>query len=190
MAEFKTINENGVILRRAWAMPNKNTFSIKPFKELIEKYKAKLPENAIILDPFANSNKHGTITNDIDPQFNTDYHLDAKDFLKMFDDNSIDMVLFDSPFSPTQVVTCYRRLEKTVDHHSTSAAFWSDLKKEIGRVLKPGGYCITFGWNSSGICKKYGGNIVEILWVNHGGMHNDTCAVVDKKIGNAEKEKN
>ena len=181
MSEFKTINEDGVILRRTWAMPNKNTFSIKPFKELIEKYKATLPEGAIILDPFANSNKHGTITNDIDPQYGTDYCMDALDFLKMFDDNSIDMVLFDSPFSPTQVVTCYKKLDKTVDHHSTSAAFWSDLKKEIGRILKHGGYCITFGWNSSGICKKYNGNIIEILWVNHGGMHNDTCAVVDKK---------
>ena len=64
MTEFKSIGEDGVILRRAWAMPNKNTFSIKPFKELIEKYKATLPEGAIILDPFANTNKNGTITID------------------------------------------------------------------------------------------------------------------------------
>jgi hypothetical protein len=104
MSEFKTVDENGIILRRTWAMPNKNTFSIKPFKELIEKYKAKLPENAIILDPFANSNKNGTITNDIDPQYDTDYHMDAKDFLKMFDDNSIDMVLYDPPFSPNHAM--------------------------------------------------------------------------------------
>ena len=77
MAEFKTVDEDGVILRRAWAMPNKNTFSIKPFKELIEKYKAKLPADAIILDPFANSSKEGTITNDLDPKYDTDYHLPA-----------------------------------------------------------------------------------------------------------------
>jgi len=182
MSEFKTIDEEGVIIRRAWAMPNKNTFSIKPFKELIEKYKAKLPENAIILDPFANTNKLATITNDLDPQYGTDYNMDALDFLRMFEDNSIDMVLFDSPFSPTQVKVCYTKLERTVDHYSTSPAFWSDLKMEIGRVLKPGGYCITFGWNSGGIGKKYNGNIVEILLCAHGSMHNDTIAVVDKKV--------
>ena len=147
MAEFKTIEEGGVILRRSWAMPHKNTFSIKPFRELIEKYKATLPADAIILDPFANSNKHGTITNDIDPQFDTDYHLDAKDFLKLFDDNSIDMILYDPPFSPNQVKTCYTKLERTVDWESTSASFWSKQKEEIGRILKPGGICITFGWN-------------------------------------------
>ena len=112
MAEFKTVDEDGVLLRRTWAMPNKNTFSIKPFKELIEKYKKQLPEGAIILDPFANSNKNGTITNDIDPQYDTDYHLDAKDFLKLFDDNSVDMILYDPPFSPNQVKVCYTKLEK------------------------------------------------------------------------------
>lgn len=182
MSEFKTIDEDGVILRRSWAMPNKNTFSIKPFKELIEKYKAKLPADAIILDPFANTNKHGTITNDLDPQYDTDYHMDAKDFLKMFDDNSVELCLFDPPFSPTQTVLCYKKLEKTVDWYSTSAKFWSDLKKEIGRVLKPGGYCITFGWNSGGIGKKYGCKIKEILLCAHGGNHNDTIAVVDEKV--------
>ena len=182
MAEFKTVEKDGVILRRSWAMPNKNTFSIKPFKELIESYKAKLPEGAIILDPFANSNKHGTITNDIDPQYDTDYHLDAKDFLKLFDDNSIDMILYDPPFSPNQVKTCYTKLERTVDWESTSASFWSKQKEEIGRILKPGGICITFGWNSGGVGKKYGCEIKEILFVAHGGQHNDTIAVVDEKV--------
>jgi len=27
-----------MVLNRIWAMPNKNTFSIKPIRELIEKY--------------------------------------------------------------------------------------------------------------------------------------------------------
>ena len=71
-------------ITRAWAMPNSKTFSIKPFKELIEKYKKELPKDAIILDPFANGSKEGTITNDLDPEFDTDYHMNAEDFLKMF----------------------------------------------------------------------------------------------------------
>jgi len=182
MSEFKTIDEDGVLLRRTWAMPNKNTFSIKPFKELIEKYKVKLPEGAIILDPFANTSKEGTITNDIDESCDTTYHMPANEFLQMFDDNSIDMILFDPPYSPNQVKQCYTELNRTVTWQDTSASFWSNLKKEIGRILKPNAICITFGWNSSGIGKKYGCKIKEILLCCHGGGHNDTIAVVDEKV--------
>ena len=58
-------------------MPNKNTFSIKAIREIIEKY-----AYGKIIDPFANSNKIAVITNDLDPQFDTDYHMEATDFLK------------------------------------------------------------------------------------------------------------
>ena len=57
-------------IRRAWAMPCKNTFSIKPIKELIERH-----ARGVIIDPFANSSKIGTITNDLDEEYDTDYHL-------------------------------------------------------------------------------------------------------------------
>lgn len=44
-----------------------------------------------------------------------------------------------------------------------------------------GGIVITCGWNSGGIGKKYGFEIEEILLVAHGGWHNDTIVVVDRK---------
>lgn len=50
-------------INREWAMPNSNTFSIKPIRELIERYLS-----GTIIDPFANQNKLATITNDLDPQ--------------------------------------------------------------------------------------------------------------------------
>ena len=50
-------------------MPNKNTFDIKPIKELIERYNYK---NVVSIDPFANKNKIASITNDLDPQFDTE----------------------------------------------------------------------------------------------------------------------
>lgn len=100
-------------------MPNSNTFDIKPIHKLISKYIELVKvdnHNAVIIDPFANRNKLANITNDLDETFDTDYHLDALDFLKMFDDSSVDMVLFDSPYSPRQVSECYKKLGKTVDH--------------------------------------------------------------------------
>lgn len=165
-------------INRKWCMPNKNTFDIKPIKEMIDKYMVE----GIIIDPFANKNKIATITNDLDEQYDTNYHMDATDFLKMFKDNSVDMVLYDPPYSPRQVSECYKNLGKTVNMQTTQASYWSNQKKEIGRILKPNGIVITCGWNSGGIGKKYGMEIQEILLVPHGGWHNDTIVTVEKKI--------
>lgn len=166
-----------MIIERVWCMPNSNTFSIKPIEEIINKYK-----KGKTIDPFANSNKLATITNDLDPQYDTDYHMDAIDFLKMFPDESVDTVLYDPPYSPRQVSECYKRLGKTVNMETTQASYWTNQKKEIGRITKKGGIVITCGWNSGGVGKKYGFEIKHILLVAHGGHHNDTIVVVEEKI--------
>ena len=166
-----------MIIERKWSMPNSKTFSIKPINELIYKYAF-----GKIIDPFANENKIAIITNDLDPTYNTDYHMDALDFLKMFDDESVDTVLYDPPYSPRQVSECYTKLGQTVNMQTTQASYWSNHKKEIGRIVKLGGIVITCGWNSGGIGKKYGFEIEEILLVPHGGWHNDTIVTVERKI--------
>lgn len=158
-------------------MPNSNTFDIKPINNLINKY-----AQGVIIDPFANKNKIASITNDINPEFDTDYHMDALDFLKMFNDNSVDMVLYDPPYSPRQVAECYHNVGKSVNMHTTQASYWGNQKKEISRIVKPKGIVITCSWNSGGIGKKYGFEIQEILLVPHGGWHNDTICVVEQKI--------
>lgn len=135
----------------------------------------------MIIDPFANESSLATITNDLDWQYHTDYHLDAADFLSMFADNTVDTVLYDPPYSARQVSECYKRLHKTVNMQTTQASYWSQQKAEIGRIVKKGGIAITCGWNSGGIGKKYGFEIVEILLVPHGGWHNDTIVTVERK---------
>lgn len=164
-------------INRVWAMPNKNTFDIKPINDLINKYAF-----GTIIDPFANKNKIGTITNDLDEQYDTNYHMDALDFLKMFNDEIVDTVLYDPPFSPRQVSECYKKLGKSVNMETTQASYWSKQKEQIGRIVKSNGIVITCGWNSGGIGKKYGFEIIEILLVAHGGWHNDTIITVERKI--------
>ena len=165
-------------------MPNKNTFTIKPIKELIEKEMTQ----GLWLDPFANENKLATITNDLNKEFDTDYHLDALDFLKMFDDNSVDGILYDPPYSPRQVSECYKNIGLDVTSETTRSTFWSNQKKEIARILKVGGKVITFGWNSGGIGKSViGFTQTKILLVAHGGWHNDTICTVEIKTSQINK---
>lgn len=164
-------------INRVWNMPNSRTFSIKPIKQLIDKY-----AKGTIIDPFANENKIATITNDLNPIFDTTYHMDALDFLKIFEEDSVDTVLWDPPFSPRQVSECYKKLEQTVNMQTTQASYWSKQKEQIGKIVKPEGIVITCSWNSGGIGKKYGFEIEEILLVPHGGWHNDTIVVVERKI--------
>jgi len=169
-------------INRIWAMPNKNTFDIKPINELISRYNTK---NSI--DPFANKNRIAKVTNDLDPAHKCDYNMDATDFLKVWPDNSIDMVFYDPPYSPRQVSECYKSLGMTVNMQTTQASYWGNQKKEISRIVSIGGYVITFGWNSGGIGKSLGFEIVEILLVPHGGWHNDTIVTVERKVNNQLK---
>ncbi len=165
-------------IQRQWAMPNKNTFDIKPIKELIQSELT----NGTWIDPFANQNKLASITNDLNPDFDTDYHMDALDFLKTFQNESVDGVLYDPPYSPRQVTECYQGVGMNVTSETTRASFWGNQKKEISRIVKPGGKVITFGWNSGGIGRKYGFEITRILLVPHGGWHNDTICTVEVKV--------
>ena len=158
-------------------MPNSNTFEIRPIKELIDKY-----TYGLVIDPFANKNKLANITNDLDEQYDTDYHMDALDFLKKFRDNSVECVLYDPPYSVRQVSEVYRKLGHSVNMETTQASYWSKQKKEIGRIVNKNGIVISCGWNSGGIGKKYGFEILEILLVPHGGAHNDTIVTVERKI--------
>lgn len=165
-------------IERKWSMPNKNTFDIKPIKELLAN---EVDNSKLWIDPFTNKNKIATITNDLNPEYDTTHHMDALEFLKMFDDNSVDGVLYDPPYSPRQVSECYKHIGYNVTQETTRASFWGNHKKEISRIVKPCGKVITFGWNSGGIGMKYDFEIKHILLVPHGGWHNDTICTVEIK---------
>lgn len=178
IVEKSSIRNNNIFFERVWAMPNKNTFEIKPIRELI---RDEVDMNLLWIDPFANRNKYATITNDLNTKYDTDYHMDALDFLKLFDDESVDGVLYDPPYSPRQVSECYNDVGYNVTWDTTKASFWGNHKREISRIVKKGGKVITFGWNSGGIGNKHGFTISRILLVPHGGWHNDTICTVEVK---------
>ena len=194
---MKKINDtHNIRIERIWSMPNKNTFEIPPIKALLEE---EVDLSKYWIDPFANRNKIASVTNDLNLEYDTDYHLDALDFLKLFEDASVDGVLYDPPYSPRQVSECYNDVGYTVTWDTTKASFWGNHKREISRIVKIGGKVITFGWNSGGIGYKYGFEIERSLLVPHGGWHNDTICTVEvkthegeyrKKVLNRKKEEN
>ena len=98
----------------------------------------------------------------------------------MFDDNSVDGVLFDPPYSNRALAECYANIGLSLGDKSKSD-YWTKIKKEIQRITKINSKVISFGWNSGGIGKTLGFEIQKILLVPHGGFHYDTIVTVEIK---------
>lgn len=168
-----------MVIEKTWAMPNAYTFDIKPINEWLLQ---RIPNGAkCIVDPFAGNSVFGTITNDLNPDADTDYHMDALDFLKMLPDKSADVVLYDPPYSLRQVSECYKRYGREVTMQTTQASYRARHLDEIARILKNGGCVFCFGWNSNGVGKCRGFEMTDILMVAHGGSHNDTICTKEVK---------
>ncbi|HIB69184.1 MAG TPA: adenine-specific DNA methylase [Phycisphaerales bacterium] len=169
------------MIERVWAMPSRDTFSIRPISEWIDSamYGGAVP--GLVIDPFAGFSKIADVTNDLNAQCEADYQMDALDFLKTFRDASVGAVLYDPPYSLRQVKECYDGVGHALTGHQ-SQHFFSDIKNEIARVTAPGGIVLSFGWSSQGIGKARGFAWERILLVPHGGIHNDTICVAERKV--------
>ena len=166
-------------IHRVWSMPNSRTFSIKPIAEMLGRY---VVDSGNWVDPFAGDSLWAGVSNDLDPKSLALHHEDALDFLRGLPSEKFNGILFDPPYSTRQVSECYRKYGRTVNMETTQASFWTRLRAEAARIVTPGGIAISFGWNSGGLGKCNNCEIVEILLVPHGGIHNDTIVTVEKKL--------
>ena len=168
-----------MIITRQWAMPSHHTFTIKPIRELLKKYM-----QGDWIDPFAGENSPAIWTNDLNPNKPTKYHLEAVEFVKyMYNTKFLfDGALFDPPYSLRQIIECYEGIGKTTDKKWATTKFYTDVKNELGKVIKKDGLCISFGWNTIGLGKVRGFEIIEVLVVSHGRLHNDTLVTVEHKL--------
>jgi len=175
---------------RKWAMPSAWTFTIKPIAELLYRYVPVGGKGWI--DPFAGNNSPAEFTNDQHPDRNARWHMDSEEFCKMMSADPsrhlyYDGVLFDPPYSYRQVSEHYKEVGKKARSIDTSSNFYNRVMNAICDEIKPGGYAITFGWNSNGFGKNRGFEQIEILLVAHGGHHNDTIVTVEQKINGCIK---
>ncbi len=173
-----------MIINRVWSMPSKWTCTIPPIADLVSRY---VGDGKGWIDPFAGMTSPAEITNDLNPDMPAKFHLDALDFLKQLEGN-YKGVLFDPPYSLEQLKRSYEDIGRTFTQRDGQiAGRWTDEKREMLRVLSPGGYAISFGWNSNGVGICNGFALEEILLVAHGAGHNDTIVTVERKIQDGMK---
>jgi hypothetical protein len=164
---------------RTWAMPNHETFSVKPIGDFIGRYLAK---SKVSIDPFARNKRLATYTNDLDPNTKAEFHMDAEEFCKQLG-KTVDLVLFDPPYSPRQISECYKSIGMEVGMKETqSALLYKRVRDAAHSLVIAGGIVLSFGWNTVGMGKERGYEIEEIMLCCHGGAHNDTICLAERKM--------
>ena len=167
---------------RYWDMPSADTFDMPSVSSFVKKYAM---GSHVSIDPFARNKRIATYTNDLNPGTQAEYHMDALEFLLVIEKQNVqaDLVLFDPPYSLEQCKRSYESVGRVVTMRDTQIwGRWTEHKDILSRLLKVGGVCLSFGWNSIGLGKKRGCELEEIMMVCHGATHNDTICIAERKI--------
>lgn len=162
-------------------MPNAETFSVKPIGEFVRRY---LQNSKCSIDPFARNKQLAIWCNDLNPATSAPFHMDAEAFCQEAHRRGavVDLALFDPPYSPRQISECYKSFGREVTTADTqNAALYKRVRDALDPLVSPGGIVLSFGWSSNGMGKTRGYEILEILLVAHGGAHNDTICLAERK---------
>ena len=157
-------------------MPNADTFSVPVIGEFVQRHL-----RGVSIDPFARNSGLATYTNDLSKETSAQYHMLADDFLTMLAVQHVkaDVVIFDPPYSPGQIVECYQSCGLEVGIKSgQNGALYKSARTAIRKLCKYGTIVLSFGWNSCGMGEGF--SIEEIMLVAHGGAHNDTICLAEK----------
>ena len=166
-------------ITRTWAMPAKYTFRCKPLLDILLRYKGMT--TGIWADPFAGFHSPADLTNDLDPATPAHYHLEAVEFMHLHESASLKGVVFDPPYSLTQVSRSYKGMGLQFKGKENPTGGFPAVRDEIARVVIPGGYVVSYGWNTVGMGKTRGFKAVEYLICSHGGNRNDTLVTVEQR---------
>lgn len=158
-----------------FSQPTPWTFTMPPVRAFLGRW---LDGCGMIIDPFCGRSIIGTLRNDL-----ADGGVDAGDWCKsLLEDWSgmADAVIFDPPYSPTQVKRSYAGIGlKPKKRDTQTGRLYRDVRSSLRALLKPGGVALSFGWSSTGFGRAW--PTQEILLVRHGGAHNDTICVAQTK---------
>lgn len=170
-----------VAFSRRFSMPSAATFSVTPIADFVSRFAR---PGLVSVDPFARNASLATYTNDIDTGTSADFHLEATAFLSLLKERGVvaDVGIFDPPYSPRQISEAYKAAGKAVGMEETqNARLYKSARDALDQIMAPGGFVLSFGWNSAGMGVKRGYDLIEIMLVPHGGAHNDTICLAERK---------
>jgi hypothetical protein len=131
-------------------------------------------------DPFAGHSTYAEFRNDLNPQLSQPSCQEAWSFLKSLP-SGLSGVIFDPPYSLAQVSRSYEEMGYKFKGKDDPTGGFTRVRYLISTIVKPGGYVISFGWNTVGLGKGRGFTIIEILIVSHGGNRNDTLCTLEQR---------
>jgi hypothetical protein len=177
---------NGVRMRREWAMPSPDTFSIPPIAELLDRV---LAHRTAVVDPFARNSHRAQRTNDLNPATSAGSHVEALEFARGLAAEGFraDGVLWDPPYSLRQAQECYASVGTALPYERTIDGGFAETKDLLALLLRAGSPVVSFGWNSTGFGKGRRLVLEEVLLVSHGAPHNDTICTVERKMPRLEE---
>ena len=162
---------------REFGMPTPDAFDCPPIGAFVKRY---LHGAKVSVDPFARNKRWATHTNDINPDTEAEYHMDALEFMEMLIAKGVqaDVVILDPPYSSLQVSKHYTSGKQ---RHLADPTI-NVIFRRAAELIPVGGVCLSFGWNSAGLGKERGYTIEEILMVYHCGHKNDTICLAERRV--------
>ncbi len=112
------------------------------------------------------------VRNDIDPEMDADYCMDAVDFVrKCIGIVTFDTVILDPPYA-------YRKAMEMYKGNYTSR--FKQLADEVPKILNPDGIVISFGYHSTFLSKKRKAELLKLCVFAHGGAQHCTIGIIEK----------
>jgi len=111
----------------------------------------------------------------VDPDAPAHFHMDALDFvvMAMGEGWMFDTVILDPPYNVRKAREKYE---------GRYIGRFTEVKEVLPSVIAPGGRMITLGYDTVGMSKSRGFEKIAVCVVCHGGDHNDTLGLVEKKV--------
>lgn len=146
------------------------TFESKAIRRWVER-----ECEGMVLNLFAGKVKLNVneIRNDIDPTMPAEFHMDALEFVKLWDGDQFDTVILDPPYS------IRKSMEK---YNGRITSPFLKLKDELVRIVRRGGKIITFGYSTNVMGRRRGFILEKVCILSHGGAIHDTLISVERKM--------
>jgi len=181
-----------VIKTKITSEPFNNVHVQRIYKKYLRKMLAKidsgdvLGQEAMILDVFARNQNFAKITNDLNPEFDTTYNMEANEFLEFmhrkWGDESADIIVFDPPYSSTLAKKYYDGIGVDMAYWQTVAP-WKRAKIAAAKLIKVGGYFIHLGYHTKALGTARGFELIDGLVLSNTGLpeQHDIILVVEQK---------